>query len=103
MSNEPIDGLVTVHKRERTASNDEDKSPERTASSAKKRKFKIVANDSPTPKELSPNTSIKSDIEPSAPESLKDLMGLVRIVLQFLSCIRSIDRHLISSKLFFFF
>lgn len=96
-SNEPIQGLVTLHKRERTTSTENDASPERLASSAKKRKFKIVANDSQTSEEklLSSNVSgttpdikpnIKPDIQPSAPENLKDLMKLVRKTTQF-SCV----------------
>lgn len=82
MSNEPCQGLVTVHKRERTSSQENEKSSDLLASSAKKRKFKIVANDSQSSEKLSPDktSSSKVDIEPSAPQSLKDLMALVRII-----------------------
>lgn len=80
MNDESCLGLVTVHKRERTSSKEEyEKSP---VSAAKKRKFKIVANDSQTSVESSSNSSTPSkiDIEPSAPQSLKELMALVCII-----------------------
>lgn len=86
MSNEPIEGLVTVHKRERTSSQEDEKSADLLASSTKKRKFKIVANDRQPLQQLSPDSmpSSKVDIEPSAPQSLKELMALVRIIFDII-------------------
>ncbi|KAJ6638998.1 Regulator of telomere elongation helicase 1 like [Pseudolycoriella hygida] len=82
VSNEPTTPLVTLHKRERTSPARADDSPGRSAPSVKKRKFKIVANDSHTSPDESANTSIsKPDIEPSAPESIKELMTLLKSTL----------------------